>query len=83
MLENGIAVPSSSPWSSSCIVVPNPDGCVRLCTDYCHLNAVTVPDSFPLSRMEDCIDNVGLAMFITKLDLLNGYWQVPLTPRAS
>lgn len=29
--------------------------------------------------MEDC---VGPATFISKLDLLKGYWQVPLTPRA-
>ena len=34
-------------------------------------------------RMEDCIDSVGPATFVTKLDLLKGYWQVPLTPRAS
>lgn len=30
--------------------------------------------------MEDCI---GPAVHITKLDLLKGYWQVPLTSRAS
>lgn len=29
------------------------------------------------------IDSIGSAVFITKLDLLKGYWQVPLTPRAS
>lgn len=33
--------------------------------------------------MEDCIDSIGPAKFITKLDLLKGYWQVPLTTRAS
>jgi len=33
--------------------------------------------------MEDCIDTIGSAVFITKLDLLKGYWQVPLTERAS
>ncbi len=32
--------------------------------------------------MEDCVDNVGSARFVTKLDLLKGYWQVPLTERA-
>lgn len=42
-----------------------------------------LPVSFPLHRMEDCIDRVGSAKFVTKLDLLKGYWQVPLTPRAS
>ncbi len=39
-------------------------------------NAVTVPDSYPLPQMEDCIDNIGSARFVTKLDMLKGYWQV-------
>ncbi|KAI2647007.1 Retrovirus-related Pol polyprotein [Labeo rohita] len=33
--------------------------------------------------MEDCVDRVGLAKHVTKLDLLKGYWQVPLSQRAS
>ncbi len=33
--------------------------------------------------MEDCVDRVGLAKYVTKLDLLKGYWQVPLSQRAS
>ncbi len=37
---------------------------------------MTVPDSYPLPRMEDCIDNIGSAHFVTKLDMLKGYWQV-------
>lgn len=32
--------------------------------------------------MEDCVDNLGAAKYVTKLDLLKGYWQVPLTKRA-
>ncbi len=40
---------------------------------------MTVPDSYPLPRIEDCIDNIGSASFVTKLDMLKGYWQVPLT----
>lgn len=33
--------------------------------------------------MDDCINRVGPAACISKLDLLKGYWQVPLTPRAA
>ena len=32
--------------------------------------------------MEDCIDKIGQAKFISKCDLLKGYWRVPLTERA-
>ena len=82
MLENGIAVPSSSAWSSPCLLAAKSDGSDRFCTDYRRVNGVTKPDCYPLPRVDDCVDNVGRAKFVTKLDLLKGYWQVPLTPRA-
>lgn len=31
------------------------------------------------SSVKDCTDSVGSACYVTKLDLLKGYWQVPLT----
>lgn len=82
MLENGLAVPSTSSWSSPCLLVGKPDGIFRPCTDFRKINAVTKPDSFPFPRMEDCIDQVGSATFVSKFDLLKGYWQVPLSDRA-
>ena len=81
--QHGLAVPSFSAWSSPCLLVPKPDGTPRFCTDFRKINAVTKPDYFPLPRVEDCIDRVGAARYVTKLDLLKGYWQVLLTPRAS
>uniref|UniRef100_A0A3B1IMD5 Gypsy retrotransposon integrase-like protein 1 n=1 Tax=Astyanax mexicanus TaxID=7994 RepID=A0A3B1IMD5_ASTMX len=83
LVDHGLAEPSSSPWSSPCILVPKPDGTLRFCTDYRKVNAVTRVDSFPLPRMEDCVDSVGSARYVSTLDLLKGYWQVPLTQRAS
>ncbi|KAL1279989.1 hypothetical protein QQF64_014589 [Cirrhinus molitorella] len=74
---------SQSPWSSPCLLVPKSDSSLRFCTDYRKVNNVTKPDSFPLPRMEDCVDRVGSSRYVTKLDLLKGYWQVPLTPLAS
>ncbi len=83
LLKHGLAKPSCSPWSSPCLLVPKSDGTARFCTDYRKVNAVTIPDCFLLPRMEDCIDNLGSARYVSKLDLLKGYWQVPLTSRAS
>ena len=82
MLENGIAEPSCSSWASPCLLVEKSDKSPRFCTDYRKVNAVTKPDAYPLPRMEDCIDQVGSAQFVSKFDLLKGYWQVPLSPRA-
>jgi hypothetical protein len=53
-----------------------------MCTDYRKVNSVTKTDSFPIPRIEDCIDKIGNAKFITKFDLLKGFWQIPLTERA-
>ena len=36
----------------------------------------------PIPRIDDCIDKIGSAMFVSKFDLLKGYWQVPLTEKA-
>ena len=82
MLQNDLIEPSSSQWSSPVVVVKKENGEDRLCFDYRRLNDLTVPDCFPLPRIEDCIDRVGNAKFISKLDLLKGYWQVPLSERA-
>ena len=65
LLENGLAKPSCSPWSCPCLLAPKADGSPRFCIDYRKVNAVTVPDSFPLPRMDDCIDSIGPAVFIS------------------
>lgn len=82
MLENEIIERSSSPWSSPCVLVPKPDGSVRFCTDFRKVNSHTKTDSYPIPRIEDCIDKIGHAKFVSKFDLLKGYWQIPLTERA-
>ena len=82
LLENDFIEPSQSNYSSPCILVPKPDGTYRMCTDYRKVNTVTKTDSFPIPRIDDCIDKVGNAKYVTKFDLLKGFWQVPLTDRA-
>ena len=80
--EHNLIEPSNSPWASPCVLVPKPDGTDRFCTDYRTVNKVTISDSFPLPRLDDLLDTVGNSKFISKIDILRGYYQVPLTPRA-
>ncbi|XP_066971749.1 uncharacterized protein [Macrobrachium rosenbergii] len=82
MLEHDLIQPSVSPWSSPIVLVGKADGKFRMCVDYRKVNAHTKNDSFPLPHIDDCLDQIGFAKFITKLDLLKGYWQVPLSDRA-
>ncbi|XP_076036537.1 uncharacterized protein LOC143022279 [Oratosquilla oratoria] len=80
--ELGIVEPSHSPWASPVVLVPKPDGSMRLWIDYHRVNAVTRADGYPLPRIDDVIDDVGAARWVTKLDLLQGYYQVRLTERS-
>ena len=63
-------------------VVPKPDGSYRIVADMKSVNHHSKTDSYPIPRIDDCIDKLGNARFVSKFDLLKGYWQVPLTDRA-
>ena len=82
MLDHKLATPSISPWASPVVLVKKEDNQHRLCIDYRKVNAITKPDNFPLPRVIDCLDQIGNAKFISKIDLLKGYWQVPLSEGA-
>ena len=82
MLDNDFIEPSQSEWSSPCILVPKPDGTFRMCTDYRKVNSITKTDTFPIPRIDDCIDNIGHAKYVTKFDLLKEFWQIPMTDNA-
>jgi hypothetical protein len=58
--------------------VKKEDSSLRLCVDCCKLNSPSKVDPYPMPRVDDLIDRVGQSMFITTLDLKNGYWQVPV-----
>ena len=61
------------------MLVPKPDQSYRMCTDFRKLNSVTKTDTFPIPRIDNCIDKIGKAKYVTKIDLLKGFYQVPLT----
>lgn len=74
----GIIEPSRSPWAAPVVCVAKPDGSFRLCVDYRGLNKVTATDTYPLPRIEELMDRVAPASYITTMDLCMGYYQVPL-----
>ena len=47
------------------------------------MNTVTETDAYPMPRVDELIDRLGRAKFITTLDLIRGYWQVPVAGRSA
>ena len=37
---------------------------------------MTLKDTYPLPRMDECIDSLGDAQYFTTLDAYSGYWQM-------
>lgn len=79
MMEHDLISPCTSEWSSPVTLQLKVDGTVRFCIDYRRVNALTKTDTYPLPRLEDCVDQIEVFRFITKIDLKKGFWQVPLT----
>ena len=80
MLKLGIIRESTSAWSSPILLVEKPDKSQRFCTDCRKVNAHSELDSFPLPRIEDLIEKVSSARYITKIDISKAYWQCEMDP---
>ena len=69
-------------WAAPIVLVKKKDGTLRMCVDYRRLNSLSRADAYPMPRVDDLIDRLGDAKFISTLDLSRGYWQVPVSDDA-
>jgi hypothetical protein len=76
LMSKGLVRESSSAWGSPVLFVRKPDQTWRMCIDYRAVNRRTKKNTYPLPRIQDCIDQLGWARFLSIIDLTSGYWQV-------
>jgi len=81
MLQAGVIEPCCSPWSSNVVLAKKADGSLRFCIDYRKLNDLTYKDSFPLPRIDTCLDALGDSMYFSTMDMRSGFWQVAIDAR--
>ncbi len=79
LLKEGVIQESHSPWNSSLFLVPKKDGSYRPVIDFRKVNALTVPDHYPLPVLSELLQSTGKDNTVfTSLDLLSGFWQIPM-----
>ncbi len=69
----GIIRRSNSPWASPLHLVPKKDGSWHPCGNYHRLNAVTIPDRYPLPNMQSLNDRMAGCTVFSKIDLVKAY----------
>ncbi|GFX50500.1 retrovirus-related Pol polyprotein from transposon 17.6 [Trichonephila clavipes] len=82
MLELKIIEPGESNFTSPFTLVEAPGKEARPCIDYRRLNKVTLTQFIPLHNIEELLEKVLAAKYISILDFTRGYWQIPLSPLA-
>ncbi|UYV80938.1 hypothetical protein LAZ67_19002227, partial [Cordylochernes scorpioides] len=78
MLDNHINRPSRSPWESPLHMVKKKEGSWRPCGDYRKLNSVTIPDKYPIPKLEDFNHILKNTRYYSKIDLFKAYYQIPI-----
>lgn len=83
MLDLGVVVPCESEYSSPMIIAEAAGKDPRPCIDYRKLNAITRDQAYPIPNIEERVETVSGARYVSTLDLVRGYWQDPMTEKAS
>ncbi|GBN40841.1 Retrovirus-related Pol polyprotein from transposon opus [Araneus ventricosus] len=76
LLEENIIEECVSPYTAPVLLVPKPNGNIRLCIDYKGLNATTIADSYSLPLMDDLLHAAKHTPFMTTIDLKSDYHQI-------
>ena len=81
MESEGVIKKQSEPtdWVNSMVVVPKPNGKVRICIDPRDLNKAVLREHYPMKTIEDILLEIPEAKVFSKLDAVSGYWQIKIS----
>ena len=69
-------------YNSPVMVVPKKDGSWRPVIDFRNINKHTVRENWSFPKIEEAIDALHGAKYMSTIDLTSGYWQIPLHPNS-
>ena len=79
LLDSGAICPSQSAWCNAAVLVQEKDRSLCFCIDFCHLNAYTKKDSYPLPRIQEALESCLVsAGHFSCLDLKSRFWQIKM-----
>ena len=80
LLEADIIEPvrGPTPWVSPLVVVPKPNGEVRVCVDMRRVNKAVMRSRYPIPTVQDTLLKMNGAQVFSKIDLKWGYHQIEL-----
>ena len=81
MIKKKYISPSKSLYGAPIIFTTKPVGGLRVVCDYRMLNKLTIKNRYPLPRIDELLDHIGGRKIFSSLDLLDGYYQIAITPQ--
>lgn len=80
-LEKGgiITKSQTSDWGSPLVIIPKPNGELRLCVDYkIGVNERLVDAHYPIRKIDEIINSLNGSRYFCKLDLYKAYLHIPV-----
>ncbi len=78
LLEAGVIRPSTSSFSTNCILVRKPKGGWRAVFDYRRVNKVTKKVEAPMPAIHDVLECLGGAKYFSSMDIASGFSQIEM-----
>lgn len=68
-----------SDWASPIIMIKKKDGSYRIVADFRYLNSQSQVMNYPISNIDELLDNLNKAYWMSQFDLRSGFFQANLT----